>query len=220
MQVRPMTEGDLPFVVALHERYFPQGFFAKLGPGFLAEYYRGFLATPTAVALVAEDDGRPLGYLAGLLHPQAHRRHLLRQRGVRLAVRGGLALARRPRLAVYFLRTRAGLYARKLLRARAQPATAVTARPDPDSAASPEPDLAVLSHVAVLPDQQGRGVGSRLVDEFERRAQHAGCRRAQLVTSSARAGAYYRHRGWHVRNEHETHDGVRVTTYEHWIVAH
>jgi GNAT superfamily N-acetyltransferase len=217
-----MNEPDLPFVVTWHEHYCPEEFFARLGPGFLTEYYRGFLTTPAAVALIAEDDpGHPLGFLAGLVDPPAHRQHLLRQHGRRLAERALLALGRRPRLAAHFVRTRGVLYARKLLRlARASSrASGASSSGGPPRPAPPGDLVAVLSHVAVVPQAQGRGVGSLLIGEFEACAARAGRSRVQLVTTSGEdgAGPYYRHHGWQERGEHETPDGVRVTTYEHQI---
>ena len=38
-----MNTADLGFVVREHRRHFPDGFFARLGRGFLREYYRAFL---------------------------------------------------------------------------------------------------------------------------------------------------------------------------------
>lgn len=45
-------------------------------------------------------------------------------------------------------------------------------------------ELLLIGRIAVAPDQQGAGLGSRLLDAVERRAAIAGCRRAELFTGS------------------------------------
>jgi GNAT superfamily N-acetyltransferase len=74
----------------------------------------------------------------------------------------------------------------------------------------------VLTHVAVTPDSQACGIGSRLVGWFEGRAAESGCDSMVLVTASDKSGAgrFYRSRGWTATGEHCTPDGLRLTTYE------
>ena len=206
---RTMDAEDLAFVVEQHLHHFPDGFFARLGPRFLREYYRGFLTGPSARTAVAEVDGRRVGYLVGVTDPAAHRDHVVRRHGRGLALRAVAAMLLRPWLAVRFLRTRAGLYARKLLRRRGRDST---------SAASSRTvgRTAVLTHVAIEPSAQTQGIGSTLIQDFQRRAAEAGCDRLTLVTASGDdgAGPYYRRRGWSAVSERCTPDGLRLTTYE------
>ncbi len=111
-----MSPADLGFVVREHRRHFPHGFFARLGGGFLREYYRAFLTSAKSRTVVAELDGAPVGYLVGVTDPAAHRSHVVHRHGRVLVARAVAAMLVRPSLAFRFLRTRVGLYTRKLLR--------------------------------------------------------------------------------------------------------
>lgn len=210
-----MDERDLPFVVGQHRHHFPAGFFARLGPAFLTEYYRAFLTSPATWTRVADADGEPAGYLVGVTDPAAHRDHVVRTHGRALVLKALVAMLLRPWLALLFARTRTGLYARKLLRYR----RAADGAPTPASGGCGS--TAVLTHVAVTPSVQCCGIGARLIEGFEAAMAEAGCTRLSLVTASGEdgAGPYYRRRGWRATGERRTPDGLSLTTYELDIAA-
>ncbi|GAB2873548.1 GNAT family N-acetyltransferase [Streptomyces mayteni] len=205
--LRPMTPGDLPFVVEEHLGHFPDGFFARLGTGFLTAYTHTYLTGPDARSYVADTGGRPLGFLVGVLDPPAHRRHVLRSHGPRLAGRALLGLVVRPRLAWHFLRTRLGRYLRKLTPGRRATSPTSAARPGA---------TAVLSHVVVTRSARSSGIGAALLHRFVSDAATAGCARASLVTAVGPdgAGPYYERHGWVLRGETHTPDGRRLATYD------
>jgi ribosomal protein S18 acetylase RimI-like enzyme len=209
VRYRPMHSADLAFVVEQHRYHFPDGFFARLGPRFLGEYYRAFLTGAHARTTLAEVDGEPAGYLVGVTDPSAHRDHVVRRHGRSLVLRAAAAMLTHPSLAVCFVRTRLGLYTRKLLRRR----SAGTPGAAPSASACP---TAVLTHVAIAPEAQSRGIGSELIRRFDDEVAAAGCERLTLVTASGDdgAGPYYRRRGWTALGERCTPDGLWLTTYE------
>lgn len=45
-------------------------------------------------------------------------------------------------------------------------------------------DLLLIGRLAIAPDVQGRGIGSRLLSAVEERGREAGCREAELFTGS------------------------------------
>ncbi|RKN06004.1 GNAT family N-acetyltransferase [Streptomyces radicis] len=202
-----MASADLPFVVEEHLGHFPHGFFARLGAGFLTSYTRTYLTGPEARAYVVEAAGRPVGFLVGVLDPPAHRRHVLRSHGPRLAARALVSLAVRPRLARHFLRTRLLRYLRGLLPRRAAPGAAPAANPGV---------TAVLSHVVVTRSARSLGIGETLIGRFVADAAVAGCARVSLVTASGPdgAGPYYERRGWLPRGETRTPEGRLLATYD------
>ena len=210
VRLRTMDEADLPFVVGQHRYHFPDGFFARLGRKFLRRYYQPFLHSPYARAYLAERDGRPTGYLVGVIDPAGHRSHLLRTQGRALTFSAVGALAVRPRLALHFLHTRLGRYVRVLFGRRV---------PGRSEGVTDARSLAVLLHVAVAPKAQSSGVGSALIDRFVADAAATGCDRVMLVTAAGPGGAgpYYLRRGWELRGEHTTVDGRPLATYERWI---
>lgn len=211
--LRRMGLQDLPFIVEAHLAHFGDGFFARLGPRFLARYYRTFLDGPTAVAVIAENDGAPCGYLTGVLHTRQHRNLLLRYHGWGLAVRGCAAMVRHPRAGLTFVATRLPRYVRGLRRSLAPtPPNSGTA----NTFAPPATigDTAVLTHVVVSEPRRLRGVGTLLVEHFLDLATQAGCATAALVTSADPAGAaaFYEARGWTKRDSVAT-DGKPLWRY-------
>jgi len=57
-----MVRSDLPFVVAEHQASPRHGLYARLGPRFLRRYYAVYRRSGGEVALLAERDGRPVGF--------------------------------------------------------------------------------------------------------------------------------------------------------------
>ncbi|MGH8868130.1 MAG: GNAT family N-acetyltransferase [Actinomycetes bacterium] len=206
--LRPMHADDLSFAVSMHRRFFPDGFFARLGAGFLTEYYRAFLTGPYALAYVADLDGRRAGFLVGVTDAAMHRHHVLRTHGRALLLRALVALLVRPRLAWHFLRTRVRRYTRRLVGSGGQTAAA--------GAPGTAERVGVLSRVAVAEDARAHGIGSALTERFLEGVAEAGCTRVTLVTSVGEtgAGAYWAARGWAACGEHSTPDGQRLATYD------
>ena len=204
---RRMTASDLPFVVDEHLHHFPDGFFARLGRRFLAEYYRAFLTGSSVSATIAEVGGQPVGYLVGVSDPVAHREHVVRRHGRSLVLKALTAMLLHPALGLLFLRTRMGLYARKLLCRGSKPHVAPVAEPVP---------TAVLTHVAITPSAQSNGIGSELISRFDDEVAGTGCEQLTLVTASGvdGAGPYYERRGWTPCGERRTPDGLWLTTYQ------
>ena len=202
--VRPIGNPDLDFCAALHAETLPHGFFAQLGHRFLKAYIATFVASPYAVALLATAGDTRVGMVVGMIRPGAHTRWVMRHHGPRLALRGLLGLASRPRLAVLFARTRVLRYRRAWSRRRPTNTAEVAAQ-----------QPAVLGHVAVLPGAQGSGFGSTLVDAFVSAAREAGCREVVLTTLDGPegAGGFYRRRGWAERGTSLDFDGNSVLAF-------
>lgn len=203
MNVRPMRPDELEFAATEHLRHFPDGFFARLGQHFLEEYYRAFLTSPQARLIVAEDRHGPVGYLAGILRPDAHRAHVLAQHRWPLIVKATASLVRQPSLLFLFLRTRSGIYARKIMR-QEQPPTPTRSADRP----------VILAHIVVSPSRQRQGIGRQLLLALTAAAREAGCTQIVLVTEQGAASEkYYRHLQWVETGTHHTRDGKAVITF-------
>ncbi len=209
IRVETMGAEDLAFAVDLHRRSLPEGFFASLGPSFLAAYLRAFLDSPHAVGLLARHERRPLGVLVGSFDNERHQRWVIRRRGLRLAMLAGVALLGRPRLARHFLRTRWRPYLRGVAR-RLRPGRVRSE--DSDFAAG---GFAVLSHISVVSEVRGRGVGRSLERAFVGLAQGAGAREARLGTLAGAAGAglFYEAVGWRRTAELSDLDERSISLY-------
>ena len=185
--IRAARVRDITFLSRLHVQALPHGFFPRLGLGFLDLYYQGFVTSPHAVALVAQVEGRHVGFVVGTTDNVAHYRWVTRRLGVRLAVRAALALLRRPGLLIWFLRTRGRRYL---------VATARRVRP-----AAPEIGVServgVLTHIAVVPRARGSGIGQRLVVRFVEAASQRNVP-LEAVTLAGEQGAsgFWRRLDW------------------------
>ena len=211
--VRPMTHDDVAFAAALHETALPHGFFGRLGPRFLACYYQSFVASPHAVAFVAQGPAGPVGVIVGTVRNGAHYSWVLRRRGRTLTLRAATWLTTHPSQLLFFLRTRLGWYLSGLLRFGRR-AVARRLHGGTERACAAQP--AVLTHLAVTPFGRGAGVGGALVEQFTTAARLAGCQEAVLVTFAGPEGAgpFYRRLGWTRRDVHHDHDGRLVECYD------
>lgn len=198
---------ELRAAVDLHMALLPHGFFVELGPAFMNHYYGHFVNSPHAYARVATIEGRVVGALVGTLNHAAHA-HWTNDDLPRFAARGALSLLQRPKLLPRFVRDRLVRYTkattRRLLRS-----------PGHASAGGPTQQVAVLSHVCVDRDRQGKGLGKKLINDFLRSAREAGAARVELVTLDGPDGAgnFYGASGWRRRGSPHMVDGRPFQTY-------
>lgn len=199
VSLRAMELADVPTAVRLHRANLPVGFFVELGERFLSRYYRTFLTSPAAVALVAQVEGEVVGFLVGSTDEDAHYRHTLDLSRWGLARAGVTALLTRPELTARFLRTRARRYLNGIRRSgeRALTPTGTTVR------------TGVLSHIAVDNTVRRGGVGAILVEGFIRIARVHNIERLRLYTSQDNDAAqrFYKRLGWEERSLQHDIDG-------------
>lgn len=210
-----MLPGDLHATAELHRRELPHGFFARLGEPFLRTYHRTFDASPHGVALVTRDGAGVTGMVLGTVDNPRHYRWTARHHGARLALAGSLALLRRPRTLVTFVRTRLGRYTRAVLRAMSR-----SARPAGDGVAPHEEPAvagevtAVLVHVAVHPTTRRHGTGRALVDAFVDTCRRRGSTEIRLITEAdGPAVDFYTALGWQHVVDRKASDGTWVTEF-------
>lgn len=203
VSLRVMELSDMPAVVRLHRLNLPPGFFVELGTRFLSRYYRTYLTSPAAVALVAEAGDEVVGFLVGCTDEAVHRRHVMRLERWPLARAGAASLLVRPQLTARFLRTRAPRYARRLRRGP-------TGRQ-----ASAHGRVGMLSHIAVADSHRRHGVGAALVGAFVdvAHAHHVGHLRLYTAHDNKPAQSFYERLGWRRRPEQTDVDGKRWTPY-------
>jgi ribosomal protein S18 acetylase RimI-like enzyme len=207
VRIRAMQTCDVGQAAIWHREEFPRGFYARLGPRFVRAYYRTFVASRHASALVAvSGDGQVVGYLAGTLDAAEHNRHAVFRHLLRLTLVALVCLLRRPGLWRDFVRSRALWYARRVLRL-------VVAAIRPSAAGRRTGELTYLVCSARF---RGRGIGTRLVAEFERQATAAGTSRLTLVTSAGdhRVRAFYESSAWRLTGARWTRDGRELAAFE------
>ena len=199
VSLRAMELSALPTAVHLHRTTLPTGFFVELGDRFLTRYYRTFLTSPAAVALVAEIDGKIGGFLVGSSDEIAHHRHVIDLSRWGLARAGATALLARPELTARFLRTRARRYMRGIRR------SSESSEPAQERA----PRTGVLSHIAVDQNLRRSGVGAALVEGFTQIAAVHDVEVLRLYTSDDNEAArtFYKRLGWQEQEIQHDIDG-------------
>lgn len=79
--IRDARPGEAPAVAALHGEI-TTGFLPSLGQAFLTRLYRALIAWPGAHVLVADDDGRVIGFIAFIEDIGAFYKHFVVRHGV------------------------------------------------------------------------------------------------------------------------------------------
>ena len=194
LQLEPLRAADARDLAHLHQRAFPGFFLSTLGPGFLAEFYRGFVGDESAVTVVARDQGGQLcGAVVGTTEPAGFFGRLVRRRLIGFAWASVRAVVRHPSAAPRLLR-------------------AVRYRGD----APTEAQGALLSSICVEPATQGKGVGARMLADWLRQVDERGTTDAYLTTDAVgndAVNAFYQRQGWSVRDTHTTPEGRAMHRY-------
>lgn len=192
--VRPLKERHVAHVVALHGTAFPKFFLTFLGPTFLAEFYRAFVSSPTALAFVAEDEsGRVRGVVVGTTNPGGFFRRLLAAKWWAFSLASVAAIFRRPNIVFRLAR-------------------AMSYRGEPPGGS----DRALLSTIAVDPASTRSGIGRLLIEHWLAEAQRSGCGGAYLTTDAIEneaVNAFYRNLGWRVEMTFTTREGREMNRY-------
>ncbi len=141
--LRPMRSEDLPEIVRTHMRSFPDFFLTFLGPRFLELLYRNIALDSEGILLVADIDGRAVGFVAGVTRQTGFYRRLIRRQAWAFAWAATSAAFQRPAIIP------------RLWRALHRPGDAAQSTAE-----------ACLMSIAVSPEFQGRGLGKQLVGAF------------------------------------------------------
>jgi ribosomal protein S18 acetylase RimI-like enzyme len=181
--VRPGRPGDAAAVAAIHYARISEGFLVTLGPRFLTRLYRRIARSPGSVLLVAEVDGRVVGFVAATTSTRRLYAEFLRRDGVLAALAAAPAVLRAPRRVWETLR-----YG--------------TSHDD-------LPAAEVLS-IAVADAASGRGLGGALLTAALDGLAARGAHEAQVVTAvgNEAALAMYERAGFRRWGRTEVHAGV------------
>jgi ribosomal protein S18 acetylase RimI-like enzyme len=189
VSIRKASPDDSRAVAALHLAEIPWGLLTSMGPRFVEAFYKTLLGSDLGFAYLAEREGRPIGYVTGVVHWRKFYRAFLRR---------NLLMAARVVMRRLFDVSRW----RRLLE---------TTRYATSSAVS---DAELLS-IALRPEARGTGASNGLVrallDEFARR----GVRRVRVTTASDNVAAarVYERTGFELVGEEEIHPGERAKVY-------
>jgi len=218
--IADLVPGDATRSAAIHRQVLGMQFLARPGAGFLVAYHRAWIRSPAGLALGAFGaDGELVGFLLGSLDPASHYDWMFRRAGPGLALRltGGILL--RPALAREVVATRGARYALGVL-VRLKRQLTHQARPGRTGTDGERGGRAgEITHLAVVTQAQGTGVGRALVEATERRARLSGTGGLVLVTPpDLEAAGFYTHLGWSTDGELTDRSGERFTRFRRYLV--
>jgi len=191
--LRKMQAKDIEQVVDVHLKAFPGFFLSFLGSRFLQELYTGILSDPSGIAMVFEDDGKIIGFVAGTDQPAGFYTRLLRQRWLRFGWASIWPVIQKPAIIP------------RLLRAFNTP-----------KEADPGQGCGTLMSIAVSPDGQSKGVGRMLVTAFLDEATGRGLRQIDLTTDKLNndsVNAFYVRLGFKCARSYVTPEGREMNEY-------
>lgn len=184
LEIRAASQWDAPVLARLHREAISTGFLPRLGGRFLTWIYRALIEWEEAVVLVA-DEGRVVGFIAGVADTAGFYKHFLRRYGARAV------LAAAPRLV--------------------QPATLrrawETLRYGSDRGVKAE-----LLSTAVAPSARRKGIAGQLGRSFLDAMQDRPVPEVRVVlgTDNRAARALYESLGFGARREIEVHAGEKA----------
>lgn len=197
IEFRQARSGDIRSVVRIHRQAFGGFFLTKLGPGFLAKYYRLVLERPDGILIVAVNDRDVAGFVAGFSSPAGFYSEM-KKRKLSFALVSIPALLRSP-----------GLMRRLLLDFR-------EVKNNADPGPVQEPGRGELSSIGVAPCWSGHGVGRGLLAAFIARAGELGLNAITLTTDADDNNAvneFYRKAGFCLSRTFTQGDQRRMNEY-------
>ena len=193
MVVCKMTRRQAPAVAALHRDSIRTGLTAWLGQRFCQVLYWGMANTPHSFVLVCEDEKQKvLGFICCATNTSKMYKAVLARKFLLLAIVTAGKFITRP------------LVLKSIWTSLRRPKTFVSG----DFAQWDLPEAEVVS-IAVLPETQGRGVGTQLVEAACREFRQRGLRRVRVWTSedNLQATAFYQKQGFSLLGMRQHHTG-------------
>ncbi|WP_119070316.1 GNAT family N-acetyltransferase [Rubrobacter indicoceani] len=205
---------DLGEAAALHVRELPEEFVSRFGEEFICGYYRAFVEGRDAVALGIRDpeDGRLLGVMIGALDARSHYTYLVRQHGLRLALKATRATVKNPSLAADLVRTRLVRYVSGLLRATSR------RKPDDKDPGADQRPVGFAVYVAVERGARRTGAGRKLFRAFESLCREAGSGHIEVATRPDSSGErFFTALGWSGEEERTTRSDERYVVFRRYL---
>lgn len=180
-------------IVSIHLSTF-QGFFLTfMGRGFLYHMYCSYCEEKQSGLLVAEENGKSLGFLAYSGDMSGLYKYMIKKKLVVFAWYGMGAFLRKPAVFV------------KLLRAFLKP-----------SESKRDEVYMELASIGVNPDMKSQGIGSLLIDALKRSTDWNKYAYITLETDAINnegANQFYLKNGFVLEREYETYEGRKMNEY-------
>ena len=176
------------------------GFFLTfLGRGFLKQLYKGFLEYDGSSLLVAVNkENKIVGFLAYSDDLSGFYKYLIKKHLIPFAWYAGLGFLKKPK--IFFRLFRAFTYSREAKR---------------------EENYIELSSIGILPEAEGNGIGSKLIDALKMNFDCNKYKYIKLETDADNnevANNFYKKNGFILDHVYETREGRRMNEYRWYCI--
>lgn len=193
-QIIEMEQDHIPGVVEVHLASF-QGFFLSfLGSAFLRQFYVSLLEDEYGICLVALYENEVVGFVAGTNRSNGVYSRVLRRRFFRFSLAVVPAMIKNPSITPRLFR---GFI-------------------NPSGGRLIDHDRGMLMSIAVLPDNQGQGIGRQLVSAFLDRVSKTGVSQVDLTTDkfcNEEVNLFYQEFGFKYEGSIITPEGREMNKY-------
>lgn len=177
VKIAKLELNDVSQAAKLHCQIFTEEFLSRAGPFFMRQYYRAWLLSHYQLSFVAKDsDKNILGVLLANYNPSMHYSDILKKSGMRIVFALVVSVFLRPKFGWEVVSKRLKYYVLGVLK-RIKKKNQDTSKSDVSSDI-----VAELTHLFVVPEARGKSIGSKLVKEFETKAQEVKVKTVELVT--------------------------------------
>ena len=183
-------------VVNIHLDTFKGFFLTFMGKGFLRHMYQAYTMHESSRLLIAEDQGKVIGFLAYSSALSGLYKYMLKKRLLAFAWYSLGAFIRRPKIF------------RRLIRAFLKP-----------SESAREEKYVKLTSIGVSPSEKTKGVGSKLLDEMKKLIDFSEYAYISLETDAEDneiANKFYLKNGFKFIEEYETKEGRKMNEYRYY----
>lgn len=193
----------IPEVVEVHMQSFSGFFLTFLGKGFLKQLYKGFMYHSGSGLLVAIDDNKVKGFLAYSDDLSGFYKYLIKKKLIPFAWYAGCSFLRKPK--IMFRLLRAFTYSGEAKRTE---------------------KYIELSSIGVLPETEGMGVGSKLIDVLKTKAsalnekltnKYEYIKLETDAVDNEGANHFYQKNGFVIDHEYETPEGRKMNEYRCYL---
>lgn len=184
-------------IVHIHMQSFTGFFLTFLGSGFLRQLYKGFIEHNGSDLIVAVEDDRIVGFLAYSEDLSSFYKYLLKRHLLSLAWYAVLAFIRKPK--IFFRLIRAFGYSKDAAR---------------------DEKYVELSSIGVLPEMEGKGVGSKMICALKSKVDAQKFQYIKLETDAENnegANAFYQKNDFVLDHEYVTHEGRKMNEYRYYL---
>lgn len=193
------NKNRIPEVVDVHMQSFTGFFLTFLGKGFLKQLYKGFVEYNGSGLIVAvNEDDKIIGFLAYSDDLSGFYKYLIKKQLIPFAWYAGLGFLRNPR--ILFRLLRAFTYSGEAKR---------------------EENYIELSSIGVLPEAEGNGIGSKLINALKINFDYDKYNYIKLETDAENneaANHFYQKNGFVLDHMYETREGRKMNEYRWYYI--